>query len=59
MQGVIEVDYENSEVEVWAGAKLHLLNEQLAKYGFSLSNLGDVDRQSVAGALCWELMVQV
>ena len=52
MQGVIEVDYENSEVEVWAGTKLHLLNELLHKYGFSMSNLGDVDRQSVAGALC-------
>lgn len=38
-------------VRVAAGTRLHALNAALAAHGLALSNLGDVDRQSVAGAI--------
>lgn len=52
MQGLIEVDKENHEVEVWAGTKLHRLSRILSENGYGLINMGDVDKQSIAGALC-------
>ena len=33
-----------------AGTPLHVLNEELAAFGYALPNLGDIDRQSLAGA---------
>lgn len=39
------------EVRVGAGIRLHALNDALASHGLALSNLGDIDRQSVAGAI--------
>ncbi|WP_448624859.1 D-arabinono-1,4-lactone oxidase [Geodermatophilus sp. URMC 64] len=38
-------------VTVGAGTPLHRLNAELARRGWSLTNLGDIDRQTVAGAL--------
>ncbi|MGY1771568.1 D-arabinono-1,4-lactone oxidase [Blastococcus sp. SYSU D00813] len=38
-------------VTVQAGMPLHRLNAELAARGWALTNLGDVDRQTVAGAL--------
>ncbi|SDH00914.1 D-arabinono-1,4-lactone oxidase [Klenkia brasiliensis] len=38
-------------VTVQAGMTLHRLNAVLAREGWALTNLGDVDRQTVAGAL--------
>jgi FAD-linked oxidoreductase len=38
-------------VTVQAGMPLHRLNAELASRGWSLTNLGDIDRQTVAGAL--------
>ncbi len=38
-------------VTVQAGMPLHRLNAELAARGWSLTNLGDIDRQTVAGAL--------
>lgn len=38
------------DVRVQAGIRLHVLNEQLAQRGLALPNLGDIDRQSIAGA---------
>jgi FAD-linked oxidoreductase len=38
-------------VTVQAGMTLHRLNAELAARGWALTNLGDVDRQTVAGAL--------
>lgn len=46
---VLSVD--GSEVTVQAGIRLHALAEQLAKDGLALPNLGDIDVQSVAGAV--------
>jgi FAD-linked oxidoreductase len=38
-------------VTVGAGVSLHRLNAELVRRGWSLTNLGDIDRQTVAGAL--------
>ena len=38
------------DVTVQAGIRLHELNEQLARRGLAMPNLGDIDRQSIAGA---------
>jgi L-gulonolactone oxidase len=38
-------------VTVGAGIPLHRLNAELVRGGWSLTNLGDIDRQTVAGAL--------
>ena len=38
-------------VAVGAGVPLHRLNAELLRRGWSLTNLGDIDRQTVAGAL--------
>ncbi|WP_345771857.1 D-arabinono-1,4-lactone oxidase [Geodermatophilus sabuli] len=38
-------------VTVGAGTPLYRLNAELARTGWALTNLGDIDRQSVAGAL--------
>jgi len=38
-------------VTVGAGIRLHRLNEALAAAGLAMRNLGDIDRQSVAGAI--------
>lgn len=38
-------------VTVGAGMRLHRLNEVLAAAGLAMPNLGDIDRQSVAGAI--------
>ena len=39
------------DVRVQAGIRLHDLNDELARRGLALPNLGDIDRQSVAGAI--------
>ncbi|GDY31122.1 L-gulonolactone oxidase [Gandjariella thermophila] len=47
--GVVAVDGEL--VTVRAGTPLHRLNAELAALGLALPNLGDIDRQTVAGAI--------
>jgi L-gulonolactone oxidase len=42
---------EDGLVTVGAGTSLHRLNAELVRQGWSLTNLGDIDRQTVAGAL--------
>ncbi|MET0663551.1 MAG: FAD-binding protein, partial [Ilumatobacteraceae bacterium] len=39
-----------TDVTVQAGIRLRDLNEQLARQGLAMPNLGDIDRQSIAGA---------
>ena len=50
IQGVIVADRETGLVTLAAGTRLHQLPEMLAPYGLALENMGDVDRQSIAGA---------
>lgn len=50
LTGVTEVDATRGEVTVRAGTPLHVLNEELEILGLAMPNLGDIDRQSLAGA---------
>ncbi|MET0910063.1 MAG: D-arabinono-1,4-lactone oxidase [Ilumatobacteraceae bacterium] len=48
MDRILEVD--GADVTVQAGIRLHDLNAQLFERGLALPNLGDIDKQSIAGA---------
>ena len=50
LDAVVSVDPEQRRVVVGAGIRLSDLNRELAAAGLALPNLGDVDRQSAAGA---------
>ncbi len=50
LSGVTSIDATRGEATVRAGTPLHVLNEELAAFGYALPNLGDIDRQSLAGA---------
>ena len=49
--GIQAVDRDAMTVTALAGTPLHVLNERLATLGLALHNMGDVDRQTVAGAI--------
>jgi FAD-linked oxidoreductase len=49
--GIRTVDREAMTVTVLAGTPLHVLNERLHGLGLALHNMGDIDRQTVAGAI--------
>ena len=51
LQGVVEVDHAAGEATVWAGSKLYALGDPLWQHGLAMTNLGDIDRQSLAGAI--------
>jgi len=51
MAGLISHDAAARQVTVWAGTKLHQLGEPLWDLGLAMENMGDIDRQSVAGAI--------
>ena len=51
LAGLIGADADAREVEVWAGTRLKALGELLAGLGLAQENLGDIDVQTVAGAL--------
>jgi L-gulonolactone oxidase len=48
---VLDADPDSGLVRVQAGITLHALGEQLALRGLALENQGDIDAQSLAGAL--------
>ncbi len=48
---LLAVDRDSARVTVEAGMPLHRLNELLDAAGLALTNLGDIDRQTVAGAI--------
>ena len=48
--GLREIDGESRRVTVRAGTPLHELNRLLAAHGLAMANLGDIDRQTIAGA---------
>jgi FAD-linked oxidoreductase len=49
--GVQQVDRTAMTVTVLAGTPLHTLNEALHRLGLALHNMGDIDRQTVGGAI--------
>jgi FAD-linked oxidoreductase len=51
LRGVLDADRESGLVRVGAGTVLADLNEELAALGLALENLGDIDAQTVAGAI--------
>jgi len=51
LSGVIEADRESGLVKVGGGTVLAVLNEELHTLGLAMENLGDIDRQTVAGAI--------
>ncbi|NBX78792.1 MAG: FAD-binding protein [Flavobacteriales bacterium] len=50
MQGLISKEADNRAV-AWAGTKLKRLGEELAENGLAQENLGDINVQSLAGAI--------
>lgn len=50
-QGLVSIDKIKKQVTVKAGTKLNLLNELLAKEGLAMTNMGDINVQSIAGAI--------
>ena len=49
--GIIETDHGSNTVELWAGTKIYALGRPLHDAGFGLANQGDIDRQSIGGAV--------
>ena len=50
LSGVLDVDLEHGRVRLAAGTHLHQLPRLLRPYGLALENMGDIDRQTIAGA---------
>lgn len=51
MTDLLEVDTNTRQAVVWAGTKLWRLNELLDPFNLALENLGDINKQSIAGAI--------
>ncbi len=51
LQGLVSVDTERARVTLLAGTRLHRVPRLLAPHGLAMENLGDIDRQSIAGAI--------
>ena len=51
LQGIESVDAERGTVRVWAGTRLKRLGDDLLARGLAQENLGDIDVQSLAGAI--------
>ncbi|HEX5989325.1 MAG TPA: D-arabinono-1,4-lactone oxidase [Solirubrobacterales bacterium] len=51
LSGVIDADRESGLVRVGGGTVLAELNEELARLGLAMENLGDIDRQTISGAI--------
>jgi L-gulonolactone oxidase len=51
LAGLVRIDRDAMTVTARAGTPLHVLNRELARAGLSLHNMGDIDRQTVAGAV--------
>ncbi|HET7444216.1 MAG TPA: D-arabinono-1,4-lactone oxidase [Solirubrobacterales bacterium] len=51
LSGVLDADTGSGLVRVGAGTVLAELNDELARLGLAMENLGDIDRQTLAGAI--------
>ncbi len=51
LTGVESINEQEQTVTVWAGTKLRALGGELAELGYAQENLGDIDAQSIAGAI--------
>ena len=51
LRGIVSIDAQRQQATVWAGTKLHELGRPLFDVGLALENMGDIDRQALAGAV--------
>ena len=51
LRGLIEIDKKEQTATFYAGTYLHEVGPLLEKYDFALSNMGDIQQQSLAGAI--------
>lgn len=51
MQGLVSADAATGLVTFLAGTRLHRVPGLLAPFGLAMENLGDIDRQSISGAI--------
>jgi FAD-linked oxidoreductase len=51
LRGVIDADRDSGLVKVGGGTVLAELNEELHRLGLAMENLGDIDRQTISGAI--------
>lgn len=51
LQGLVHIDRSTNSVVVWGGTKLNLLGKLLHEHQYGQENLGDIDVQSIAGAI--------
>src|SRR6185295_19610994 len=51
LSGIVDADRSSGLVRVGGGTVLADLNEELHRLGLAMENLGDIDRQTVAGAI--------
>jgi FAD-linked oxidoreductase len=51
LTGLIDHDDERQRARLWAGTRLHEVGPLLQAIGQALPNMGDIDRQSLAGVL--------
>lgn len=51
LSGLVSVDVDRQRATFYAGTRLHQIPALLAPYGLAMENLGDIDRQSISGAI--------
>lgn len=51
LQGLVSADAATGRVTLLAGTRLHRIPRLLAPHGLAMQNLGDIDRQSISGAI--------
>lgn len=51
LQGLVTADAETGRATFLAGTRLHRIPALLAPFGLAMQNLGDIDRQSISGAI--------
>lgn len=51
MQGMIAADAAAGTATFWAGTKIHQMGAPLLDAGLAMANMGDIDRQALAGAV--------
>jgi FAD-linked oxidoreductase len=51
LQGIVAADRGALKATVWAGTKIQQMGEPLRQAGLAMENMGDIDRQSLAGAI--------
>ncbi|HJF33736.1 MAG TPA: FAD-binding protein [Sporosarcina psychrophila] len=51
LRGLISYDYEAMEARLWGGTHLHEAAQMLASIGMAFENMGDIQEQTIAGAV--------